>query len=69
MPTSMKVSIVGQGYVGLPLAMAAVRAGLHVTGIDVSMRVIERLNQGQSHVEDISNQELQAALDSGLYRS
>ena len=69
MPTSMKVSIVGQGYVGLPLAMAAVRAGLLVTGIDVSAPIIERLNQGRSHVEDISNQELQAALDSGLYRS
>jgi UDP-N-acetyl-D-glucosamine dehydrogenase len=69
MSAPKRVSIVGQGYVGLPLAMAAVRAGLHVTGIDVSVRIIESLNQGQSHVEDVSNQELRVALDSGLYRS
>ena len=69
MSAPKKVSIIGQGYVGLPLAMAAVRAGFQVNGIDVSARIIESLNQGQSHVEDVSNQELQGAIDSGLYRS
>ena len=69
MSVPKRVSIIGQGYVGLPLAMAAVRAGFQVNGIDVSARIIESLNQGQSHVEDVSNQELQGAIDSGLYRS
>ena len=69
MSAPKKVSIIGQGYVGLPLAMAAVRAGFQVNGIDVSARIIERLNQGQSHVEDVSNLELHGAINSGLYTS
>jgi UDP-N-acetyl-D-glucosamine dehydrogenase len=66
---TQRVSIVGQGYVGLPLSMAAVRAGIHVTGIDVATEIVDNLNGGQSHVEDVSNQELKAAIDSKLYRS
>jgi UDP-N-acetyl-D-glucosamine dehydrogenase len=69
MSASRKVSIVGQGYVGLPLAMAAVKAGWKVTGIDVSSRIVDGLNAGLSHVEDVSNSELQEALDKDLYRA
>ena len=50
-----RVSIVGQGYVGLPLAMAAVKAGWDVTGIDVSAKNVESLNAGKSHIEDVSD--------------
>jgi len=64
-----RVSIVGQGYVGLPLAMAAIRSGWHVTGIDVSLRIVDGLNSGISHVEDVTNAELQKAIDSGLYKA
>jgi len=60
---------VGQGYVGLPLAMAAVAVGYKVTGIDVSNVIVENLNQGKSHVEDVSDADLQRALELGLYRS
>lgn len=69
MSGNKRLSIVGQGYVGLPLAMAAVRAGYQVTGIDVSKTIVERLNQGLSHVEDVSDAELQQAISAGLYRS
>ncbi len=64
-----KVSIIGQGYVGLPLAMAALSAGWQVTGIDVSNRIVESLNSGISHVEDVSNEILQSAIDSGFYKA
>ena len=59
----------GQGYVGLPLAMAAVAVGYKVTGIDVSNVIVENLNQGKSHVEDVSDGDLQRALELGLYKS
>ena len=68
MSEAKRVSIVGQGYVGLPLSMAAVKAGYNVTGIDVSPVIIENLNKGKSHVEDVSDRELKNALDLDLYR-
>lgn len=61
------VSIIGQGYVGLPLAMAAVDAGWAVVAIEKSAERVERLNAGQSPVEDVSNEVLAAAVASGKY--
>jgi UDP-N-acetyl-D-glucosamine dehydrogenase len=61
------VSIIGQGYVGLPLAMAAVAAGWAVVAIEKSADRVAQLNSGVSPVEDISNKELAAAVASGKY--
>jgi UDP-N-acetyl-D-glucosamine dehydrogenase len=63
-----KVVIVGQGYVGLPLAMSAVDAGHDVVGFEVSETRAKRLAAGESYVEDVSNAELAAALATGRYR-
>ncbi|WP_019482963.1 nucleotide sugar dehydrogenase [Arthrobacter sp. TB 23] len=57
--------IIGQGYVGLPLAQGAVSAGLKVTGLDLNRRTVEDLNQGISHVDDISNSEVELMISSG----
>jgi nucleotide sugar dehydrogenase len=62
-----KVVIVGQGYVGLPVAMRAVEVGYTVVGVDLDKNRIDSLNLGESYVDDISNVQLQAALDSGRY--
>lgn len=62
-----KVIVIGQGYVGLPVAMRAVEVGYDVVGIDVDKRRIDDLVNGESYVGDISNEELRAALDSGRY--
>ena len=61
------VSIIGQGYVGLPLAMAAVAAGLEVVAIEKSADRVAQLNSGVSPVEDVSSKELAAAVASGRY--
>ena len=61
--------IIGQGYVGLPLAMAAVESGWKVIGLDNSMTRIEALNLGQSPVEDISNETLSKSLETGNYKA
>ena len=59
--------VVGQGYVGLPLAVRAVEQGYRVVGFDVDAAKIERLAAGRSPVEDISDERLGAALASGRY--
>src|SRR5256885_12176553 len=45
--------VVGLGYVGLPLAMELVRAGYRVLGVDVNPRVVDSLNAGRSHIQDV----------------
>ena len=48
------VAVLGLGYVGLPLAREATRAGLRVLGFDVDAAVVARLNEGHSHVDDVT---------------
>ena len=61
------IAIIGQGYVGLPLAMSAVDAGWKVFGIDLDARKIANLIDGKSPVEDIDDERLKSALVSNLY--
>ena len=61
------LAIIGQGYVGLPLAMAAVDAGWTVIGVDNSKTKVAQINRGLSPVEDISDAQLQAAISKGAY--
>ena len=60
-----KVVVMGQGYVGLPVAMRAVQVGFPVVGFEVSTERVKALQSGQSYVGDISDAELQQALDRG----
>ena len=59
MSTGVRVVIVGQGYVGLPLAVRAVEVGYNVVGYDVDAERVKRLAAGESYVEDITSAELQ----------
>jgi UDP-N-acetyl-D-glucosamine dehydrogenase len=52
----MQISVVGQGYVGLPLAIAAANAGYIVFGIDNDEDKIALLVQGKSSIEDLNNE-------------
>lgn len=62
-----KLIVVGQGYVGLPLALRAVEAGYDVVGFEHSVDKVKRLADGDSYVEDVTDQQLTAALVSGRY--
>ena len=57
--------IIGLGYVGLPLAMTASRAGLDVIGFDVAADRVAALNEGHSHIDDVDDAELFVALKAG----
>ena len=59
--------IIGLGYVGLPLAVELAKAGYRVLGFDVSERVVHGVNQGTSHVKDISDAKLQEILKTGRF--
>jgi UDP-N-acetyl-D-glucosamine dehydrogenase len=61
------LTIIGQGYVGLPLAMLAVEAGHHVVGVDSDASRVKMLRRGESYVDDVGDARLRAALDSGRY--
>ncbi len=65
----MKVSIIGQGYVGLPLAISCAQAGFDVTGIDLNVEKVSQLNKFKSIVEDVSDAELKAVSESGKYKA
>jgi UDP-N-acetyl-D-glucosamine dehydrogenase len=59
--------IVGLGYVGLPLAVELANAGFRVLGFDVQQKVVDGLNAGHSHVKDVSDAQLQAAVKGGRF--
>jgi UDP-N-acetyl-D-glucosamine dehydrogenase len=61
-----RVAIVGLGYVGLPLAVAFVEAGIEVEGVDVSPSRVAELRAGHSPIDDISDDRLARALAAGL---
>ena len=65
----MRVAIVGQGYVGLPLAVAAAEAGHTVVGIDVDAKRVGLLNDGASPVSDVSDSVLTSVISSGNYKA
>ena len=58
--------VIGLGYVGLPLLLTAVKQGLGGIGFDVSRDRVEALNAGKSHIDDISDEELEKALADGV---
>jgi UDP-N-acetyl-D-glucosamine dehydrogenase len=59
----MSVGIVGLGYVGLPLAMEFAEAGIDVVGVDVDTQKTAALRAGRSHIEDVEDARLAAALE------
>ena len=65
----MKVTVIGQGYVGLPLAISIANAGHEVIGFDLNPKIIEKLNSGVSHIEDIKNSELSTVIEKMKYRA
>lgn len=64
-----RLTVIGQGYVGLPLAVEFGRAGYHVTGFDTDLDRITALNNGRSYIPDVQSIDLGPLLDEGLYEA
>ena len=62
-----QVGIIGQGYVGLALAIKIAKAGHKVFGFDTNKVLVKSLIDGHSHIEDISSEELTVVMNSGFY--
>ncbi len=66
---SARVGIIGQGYVGLPLALVFCDAGFPVIGFDVDPRKVEALQRGESFIRHIGPERVSAAVAAGRYRA
>ena len=61
--------VIGQGYVGLPMALRAAAKGFSVVGLDNNASVVEALNTGRSHIGDVSDDDLKSGLVTGYSAS
>jgi nucleotide sugar dehydrogenase len=66
---SVDLAVIGLGYVGLPLVRAATGAGLSVVGVDTNPEVVDGVNTGSSHVDDVTATDLTAMLSAGFRAS
>ena len=64
--SSAKLVVIGLGYVGLPLAIEAIQVGMRVHGLDRDIVRIEELGSGRSYIDDVSDEQLTAALSRGF---
>jgi UDP-N-acetyl-D-glucosamine dehydrogenase len=64
-----RVAIVGAGYVGVPLAQVFAEGGREVLLVDVERRVVDGVNRGLSHIEDVPSEALKPLVESGLVRA
>ena len=63
---SLDMAIIGLGYVGLPLAQQACRSGLNVSGFDVNDKMVNNLNSGSSHIDDLSDIDIAKMIEQGF---
>lgn len=61
-----KIAVIGMGYVGLPLALSFLDAGLNVAGLDANPERVDHLRRGESPIDDVSDGRLMEALQKGL---
>ena len=60
------IAIIGAGYVGMPHAQTFAEAGKHVVLVDIQQSVVDGINRGQSHIEDVPSSALKRLVDAGL---
>ncbi|HEU4559532.1 MAG TPA: nucleotide sugar dehydrogenase [Longimicrobium sp.] len=60
------VGVLGLGYVGLPLAVEVARSGFRVLGFDISDRVVEAINAGESHIQDVPGEVVASFVEGGM---
>lgn len=66
---SIKVGVVGLGYVGLPLAVEKAKAGFQTVGFDVQPAKVEMVNQGKNYIGDVVDADLAKLVQNGALRA
>jgi UDP-N-acetyl-D-glucosamine dehydrogenase len=64
-----RLGVIGLGYVGLPLSVEFARSGFRVTGMDTDPEKIERLNKGESYIQDVPDEWVRDALETGAFEA
>lgn len=62
---SVKIGVIGLGYVGLPMAVTAAKKGFEVLGFEVSQYAIEHVNAGDNYIGDVQDQDLKDVVSAG----
>ena len=62
---SARVAILGLGYVGLPLATIFAEAGFNVIGVEPDSSKVEKLDRGESYIQDVPSEQLSKLIQSG----
>jgi UDP-N-acetyl-D-glucosamine dehydrogenase len=65
----MRVSIIGQGYVGLTIAVGAAGAGHEIIGLDIDKELVDQLNSGISHIEGIPSSQMKDLIEASAYKA
>lgn len=63
------ISVIGLGYVGLPLAVEFARAGFKVVGIDTDQEKVQKVNAGRSYIRDVHSEVVESVVQSGKLRA
>ena len=63
------IVVVGLGYVGLPIAIAAANSGLNIIGIDLNQEKVAKINSGKSPIEDVKDSEILGLVELGLFKA
>jgi len=63
-----KITVIGLGYVGLPLDVEFAKNGVKVLGIDTDKKKIALINRGKSYITDVPTIELKSVVDKKIYR-
>src|SRR5205814_83062 len=63
------VAVIGAGYVGIPHAATFAEAGCSVLVVDVVPELVDALNRGESHIEDVPSEQLAPLVESGKLRA
>ncbi len=62
----LRIGVIGLGYVGLPLVLLFAEAGFRVTGFDIDVEKVNRLNAGESYIHRIDRRQIREAQDKGF---
>ena len=64
-----KISVIGLGYVGLPLSLQFARSGVKVLGLDLELQKVELINSGKSYLKHFSSESITEQVNAGRFEA